>query len=426
MRSGESGTKVLSAPVLEGPGYEGPFSVERVFPGVRLWGAHPIIKGILGMIRRYFALSPLPMRIVLLGAFLFSVLFVTTKFMHKTIMGLYPDRFDWLAIVPIPLLNYFTWAMLFPLIYMLTQRWPLTSKPLAKQVVKHVLVCLVLGMLQEAFTSTIYLGFLANAGRFEWSAALSRDVLLQLPAGVLERAMEYWLLVIVLMFIESNRKMNEKLTQMLKLQNRLQEAELGALKQQLKPHFLFNVLNTVSSLMEHNVAEAQDVLVRLASFLRSTLKEDKVDRVPLLHELDAASHYLEIEAVRFKDRLRVEYSIANECHHALVPNLILQPLVENAVKHGSDTSHELIRIEIVAERIGDRLRLSVVDDGRGCTDVDNALSTGGIGLQNVGQRIALMYGPKGTFHVRSPDGRGFIVTLEMPFEIVENFVRQSE
>jgi LytS/YehU family sensor histidine kinase len=169
--------------------------------------------------------------------------------------------------------------------------------------------------------------------------------------------------------------------------------------------------------MEENVEAAQDVLVRLAEFLRTTLREERVDRVPLLHELGTASHYLEIEAVRFKDRLRVVYSIANDCHHAMVPNLILQPLVENAVKHGSDTSNEHFCIEIMAERSGDRLRLSVQDDGRGCQDVDAALASGGIGLRNVGQRIALMYGPSGAFQVLSPGSRGFSVVLEMPFEL---------
>lgn len=369
------------------------------------------------MIKRYFARSPLPMRMVFLWAILLAVLFVFTSFIHRTSMGLHPERFNWLVVAPIPFLNFLTWAVMFPLVYMLIQRWPLNVKPRLAKVFVHLLASFLLGTVQEVFTNAVYLNIMAYDGRFQWSMAALEGGVYQLPGGILQRAMEYWLLLMILMYVESSRQVSEKLTLLLKLQNQLQEAELDSLKKQLKPHFLFNALNTVSSLMEENVEAAQDVLVRLAEFLRTTLKEERADRVPLLHELGTASYYLEIEAVRFKGRLRVVYSIANDCHNAMVPNLILQPLVENAVKHGSNTSNDVFSIEIIAERKGERLRLSVQDDGQGCHDVDAALDSGGIGLRNVAQRMQLMYGAAGMFQVSSPDSRGFHVVLELPFEL---------
>lgn len=373
--------------------------------------------GTVLMIKRYFGRSPLPIRMVFMWAILLAVLFVFTSFIHRTSMGSRPERFDWLAVAPIPFLNFLTWALLFPLVYILVQRWPLNTKPLWSKVLLHLLAGFALGTVQELFTNALYLNLLAYAGRFSWSWEVIGEVFLQLPGGILQRAMEYWVLVMILMYVESSRQMSEKGTLLLKLQNQLQAAELSSLKKQLKPHFLFNALNTVSSLMEENVEAAQAVLVRLSEFLRTSLREERADKLPLIQEVSTASHYLAIESVRFKDRLMVEYSIMNDCNQALVPNLILQPLVENAVKHGANTSDPMIQIEIRAERVGDSLRLSVIDDGRGCKDVDAALNSDGIGLKNVKQRIALMYGATGDFRVTSEGSRGFSVVLELPFEV---------
>ena len=366
--------------------------------------------------RRYFEQGPVPIRTVFLWAFLLAVLFVFTSFIHRTGMGMHPERFDWLSVAPIPFLNFFAWALLFPLVYQLLRQWPLNTKPRVKKVIVHLLAGIGLGILQEVVTNLIYFNILAYAGRFQWSLEEAQNVLLHLPGGILQRTMEYWLLVVILMYIESSRQIAEKRTQLLQLQNQLQAAELNSLKKQLQPHFLFNALNAVSSLMEENVESAQDVLTRLGEFLRTTLEVERVERMPLLYEVDTASHYLAIEAVRFKDRLQVSYKIANDCHDALVPSLILQPLVENSVKHGPDSTSEPMNVEIEAMLIGDKVRLTVADDGRGCSDLEGALERGGIGLRNVRQRLALLYGPSGSFRVSSEGGRGFRVTMELPYE----------
>lgn len=368
------------------------------------------------MIKRYFDRSPIPIRTVFLGAFLLAVLFVFTSFIHRTGMGTHPDRFDWLQVAPIPFLNFFTWALLVPLVYQMLLKWPLNVRPIWHKVLVHILLGMLLGVFQEIVTNAIYLNILAYAGRFQWSSDTLNMTLLHLPGGVLQRMMEYWLLLVILMYMESNRQVNEKRTQLLELQNQLQETRLNALKKQLQPHFLFNALNTASALMDEDVNSARAVLVRLGQFLRTTLEEERLDRVPLLREVDNASDYLGIEAMRFRDRLQVLYSIDHDCYGVMVPNLILQPLVENSVKHGPDAMSDPVRIEIKAMRVDGRVRLSVWDDGKGCDDVDGALSTAGIGLRNVRQRLDLMYGKRYSFMVESPQGRGFRVSMDLPVE----------
>ncbi len=368
------------------------------------------------VLRRYFERSPIPIRTVFLWAVLLAVLYVITAFIGRTGMGRYPERFDWLGVAPIPFLNFLTWALLVPLVNIILSRWPLVIGRMLPQVLVHLALGLLLGAVQEVFTNVIYISILAYAERFVWTVDNAKEVLISLPGGVLQRTMEYWVLLVLLMYARSNKQVAEKRTQPLELENKLQEAELNSLKKQLQPHFLFNALNTVSSLMEEDVEAAQDVLIRLGQLLRTTLDESRLDQVPLLHELDTASHYLAIEAVRYKDRLQVVYTVSNDCHDAIVPNLILQPLVENSVKHGVSGTSEPVRVEVKAWREADRIRLAVIDDGRGCPDVEKALTHGGIGLRNVQQRVKLIYGENGSFRVMSPGGQGFQVHLELPYE----------
>jgi two-component system LytT family sensor kinase len=380
---------------------------------VGVWDRMAMVTG------NYFKRTPFPMRTVFFWAFLLAVLFVFTSFIHRTGVGLHPEKFDWISVAPIPFLNFFAWALLVPYVYQVLLRWPLNVKPRVGKVLIHILIALLLGLIQEVITNFLYFDLLAYADRFIWSYDAVRDVLLHLPGGVLQRFMEYWLLLVILMYVESNRQVGEKRSQLLLLQNQLQAAELNSLKKQLQPHFLFNALNTVSSLMEDNVEAAQDVLIRLGQLLRTTLDEDRLNRVPLLHELDTASHYLAIESVRYKDRLKVVYSVTNDCHDAQVPNLILQPLVENSVKHAASTTSDQVSVEIKAQRNGDMVQLTLSDDGKGCADIAAAMEHGGIGLRNVRQRLALIYGDKSRFEVTSPNGKGFVVRIELPYELAD-------
>jgi LytS/YehU family sensor histidine kinase len=232
--------------------------------------------------------------------------------------------------------------------------------------------------------------------------------------------MEYWTLLAVLIAVDNARWMREKQTQLLKLNSELQTTQLNALKNQLRPHFLFNTLNTVSALMDEDVRAARTVLSRLGQVLRVTLDQQQRDKVTLESEVDHIANYLGIETVRFRDRLHVDYDIPTNCMSALVPSMVLQPLVENSIKHGTGPVSERVDIHVRAERRDGRLALEVADNGKGCADVNSAMEHGGIGLHNVRERLHLLYGDQASFQLASPGGRGFQVMLVFPFETMDN------
>jgi len=138
--------------------------------------------------------------------------------------------------------------------------------------------------------------------------------------------------------------------------------------------------------------------------------------VQLMQEVDHVGNYLGIEAVRFRDRLSVKYDVPDDLGQAMVPSMILQPLAENAIKHGLDTQDESVQISVSARRTNGSLILSVVDDGRGCSDVHHAVDHGGIGLRNVRERLRTLYGDRATMNATSPTSGGFRVDLSIPYE----------
>jgi len=196
------------------------------------------------------------------------------------------------------------------------------------------------------------------------------------------------------------------------------QAQLKMLRYQLNPHFLFNTLNAISTLiLDRDNSTANRMVQGLSSFLRHSLDNDPMQRVTLRQELDALTLYLGIEKMRFAERLRIETDIEEDCWRALLPSLLLQPLVENAIKYAvaKQVAGGLLRIE--AQREGDQLVLRVIDDGPGCSSLEGGqLPPGrGVGLRNTRERLAVLYGDASGFAVRNRE-RGIEVTLRLPFE----------
>ena len=161
------------------------------------------------------------------------------------------------------------------------------------------------------------------------------------------------------------------------------------LSMQLQPHFLFNTLNTIAELVHQQPAAAERMIGGLSHLLRETLHAGLVDRVPLSQELALLDRYIEIQRARFGDRLKVTVTVPDEADHALVPTLLLQPLVENAIKHGIGARAGAGHIEITAARNGEHLRIAIADDGRG---LPSGSLPGGIGLDNCRSRLQTLYG----------------------------------
>ncbi len=222
----------------------------------------------------------------------------------------------------------------------------------------------------------------------------------------------YWVIISVGYAFDYYRKFNERELRAAELEKRLTEARLQALQMQLNPHFLFNTLHAISSLMHQDVEAADRMLVRLSDLLRHALESTDTQEVTLREELDFLSRYAEIEQTRFGDRLKIEMHIAPDTLDALVPNLVLQPLLENAIQHGLEPHARPGRVEVSARRDGDLLRLEVRDNGGG---LPNGKVVEGIGLANTRARLKQLYGARQSFGLANTDPAGVVVAITMPF-----------
>ena len=195
------------------------------------------------------------------------------------------------------------------------------------------------------------------------------------------------------------------------LEAQLSNARLDALRMQLNPHFLFNTLHAVSALVERDPAGVRRMLARLSELLRHTMDSSAPNETPLRDELDILKRYIEIMEIRFQGRLTVSTKIDDAALGALVPNLVLQPIVENALEHGAARAAADGRIEIVARIAGDRLVLTVSDNGPGVGDAPGA----GVGLANTRARLAQLYGDAASLTLRSAPGGGAVTEIALPF-----------
>lgn len=199
------------------------------------------------------------------------------------------------------------------------------------------------------------------------------------------------------------------------LETRLVRASLDALKMQLHPHFLFNTLNSITSLIRNSrTREAEDIVAGLGELLRRSLEHRQEAMDTLERELDFLRRYFDIERIRFQDRLQVEFDIDPKCLRAQVPSLLLQPLAENAMKHGISKDPEARLLRISAARDGTRLVLTVYNDGPALPKDDAALRRG-IGTQNTQARLGMLYGDEALLRLRDQPPRGVRAEIILPF-----------
>jgi LytS/YehU family sensor histidine kinase len=214
------------------------------------------------------------------------------------------------------------------------------------------------------------------------------------------------------------RKYREREKRATQLEAQLVQAQLQALKMQLHPHFLFNTLHSISALLHEDAEAADRMIARLGEFLRLTLEDTGQQEVTLQKELEFLKCYLDIERIRFQDRLTVRYDIDPETLDALVPNLMWQPIVENAIRHGIAPRSGAGCIELRSKRLGPKLQLQVKDDGPG---LRNEPGSGGdlnegVGLANTRNRLRQLYGRNHWLGLCNGLDKGLVVTLEIPFK----------
>ncbi|MFB9067216.1 sensor histidine kinase [Pseudofulvimonas gallinarii] len=220
--------------------------------------------------------------------------------------------------------------------------------------------------------------------------------------------------------IKYYRQMRQQTEQTLRANATAHQAQLKMLRYQLNPHFLFNTLNAISTLvMERDTDTANQMVTSLSAFLRHSLDSDPMQRVTLKQELDALNLYLGIEKIRFAERLSLRSSIDEPAYRALVPSLILQPLIENTIKHAVAHRIEGGCIDVSARVEGDRLEITVADDGPGVVNLpaDGGLPPGnGVGLANISERLRVLYGERSSFTIRNREQGGCEATIVLPYE----------
>lgn len=203
-----------------------------------------------------------------------------------------------------------------------------------------------------------------------------------------------------------------------RLEARLAQAQLQSLKLQIHPHFLFNTLNSIAALIGDDPAAAERMITGLSDFLRLSLRNVGEQEVPLERELEILGHYLAIQSVRFEGRLHVVVDAERDVLRASVPNLLLQPLVENAIRHGIAPRASGGSVHVEAHRSGDRFYLRVTDDGVGpAAPIDGRGLTEGTGLANTRARLEHLYGAAHRFRATGEPGRGFTVDIELPYHV---------
>jgi two-component system, LytTR family, sensor kinase len=239
-------------------------------------------------------------------------------------------------------------------------------------------------------------------------------------AGVVVQAVptnfiSYWLLVGIGHGLEFYRRYRARESQAAQLGSRLAQAELHLLKSQLQPHFLFNTLHAISALMHRDVKAAERMIARLSELLRAALDHAAAQEVTLEEELSFLDAYLAIERVRLGERLAVDMSIEPDTLQALVPHMLLQPIVENAIRHGIAPRSAPGQLRISAGRPEGALRIEVVDNGRGYSAPSASSGGGGLGLANTVARLEHLYGDDFEFDIDDAPGGGCRVALRIPF-----------
>ena len=237
----------------------------------------------------------------------------------------------------------------------------------------------------------------------------------QLPLSFPTHFVTFWAIVGSTWMVTYTNLSRERDLRASQLETRLASARLEALKMQLHPHFLFNTLNSILPLVFRDHEAASRTVVRLADLLRLSLQNETSDLLPLRKEIELLQVYLEIQQTRFQDRLTVELDVAPDLGDALVPNLILQPLVENAIKHGIAARPGAGRVEVRVRRLGSsRLVLVVRDDGPGPPEGGRRGGGEGVGLRNTRDRLELLFADDHEFSFRGIPGRGCEVALSIP------------
>jgi two-component system LytT family sensor kinase len=322
----------------------------------------------------------------------------------------YPQA-QWVTLVILNATYWYLWMLFTPAIIWLSQHFRFERQGLWRAILVHLPSVVVFSLGHIATMAGVQWWLARTQGRsFSWWSEVQRTALLNFDWEM----MTYWAIVGLSHAVLYYRESRDRAVRASQLETRLVEAQLKTLQQQLHPHFLFNTLHAVSALMHRDVEAADRTLMRLSDLLRLTLENIGQQEILLQAELDFLTKYLQIEQTRFADRLIVRFDVQPETLDTLVPNLILQPLVENAIKHGVAKKAGPGHIDISARRDGDKLRMEVRDDGVGLSEDALTALQKGIGVSTTRARLQHLFGADYRFEFHRQTA-GLTVVVAIPW-----------
>ena len=337
-----------------------------------------------------------------------GLLFAVRRIVVVKVQG---THVNWVIETALEFVWWYVWAAYTPVMMGLAKRFPLTGPRLVPHIAIHTIASLTMAPLASATEYFLSLGLLqfvfhiTGAGVLHFLSPFGVAVLFMSFTGMLT----YWLVVGLYQSIHFYQVAMERQTIAAQLETQLSHAELENLKSQLHPHFLFNSLHTIGVLMQEDVDAASHLLVCLGDLLRMAL-DRRENEVTLESELEFVGKYLEIELTRFHDRLKVHMDVPTDLLGVYVPSLALQPLVENAIKHGFGVDSSASRLEIAAKLQDGRVWLCVRDDGPGPAPRPRF----GVGLTNIQSRLKQLYGDESSLELTGGDGRGCEAIITIP------------
>lgn len=321
--------------------------------------------------------------------------------------------FSWQRILLVEMGFAYIWAVLTPPVLWLARRFPIERGRLSRDLMVHALASIVLGFATRAFRDLMFIYFVVGYDGTMPISKLLFNTYLFFDYGMLL----YWLMLLVSYATNYYRRYRIGEIRATRLEAQLAQAQLQALKMQLQPHFLFNTLHSISALVHKDANAADKMIARLGDFLRLTLDSGGVQVVSLQQELEFLRCYLDIERIRFRDRLSVHINVDPQTLGARLPNLILQPIVENAIRHGIAPRTDAGQIEIAAHRFNGSLQVQIIDNGPGLAANGNTgrILKEGVGLANTQARLQQLYGKASRLDLANTAKGGLSVTLEIPF-----------
>lgn len=309
-----------------------------------------------------------------------------------------------------------TLPLIVPLLWFF-RKYPITLKYLIPLVLLHIGASMVYGFSHTTliYSSRKLIYYLAGFGDYDkYYGILSYRYLMEYQ----KQFIVYWIIYGTFVMFNAWRESQQAKLQAVTLQEELTQARLEALRMQLNPHFLFNTLNMISATMYDNIKAADRMIANLSDLLRLTLHRDNRNVHPLQDELQLLNFYLEIMKARFKDRLKIDMEIPENCLSAAVPGFFLQPLLENSIKYGMENL-DVAEIKISVSKTNEVLNIQILDNGPGITGPPQDLLQEGVGLANTAQRLETIYGNNHQFSFKNRSGGGFAVNITIPYNTVE-------